>query len=186
VKPFCPLCECKPLFPISRVDRDISPSPPQLPQGENQMQLLCESRLNKYTNVQKTNTSILGHGDMILVKNTCITFFGVCNHRDQWARWHELMCQFWKLWNRLIADEWKGQWERRWWSFFFLPGGAGHYFCELICEWFLQTYNVQCNFSGNNHSKKALQLQIFIPIYRAHQRNALLFFALQRGFNTKY
>ena len=86
VKPFCPLCECKPLFPISRVDRDISPSPPQLPQGENQMQLLCESRLNKYTNVQKTNTSILGHGDMILVKNTCITFFGVCNHRDQWAR----------------------------------------------------------------------------------------------------
>ena len=157
VKPFCPLCECKPLFPISRVDRDISPSPPQLPQGENQMQLLCESRLNKYTNVQKTNTSILGYGDMILVENTCITFFGMCNHRDQWARWHELMCQFWKLWNRLIADEWKGQWERRWWSFFLLAGGAGHYFCELICEWFLQTYNVQCNSSGNNHSKKALQ-----------------------------
>ena len=53
--PFCPFCECKPLFPISPPDRDISPSAPQLPQGEEQMQLLCKSLLNKYTNVKKTN-----------------------------------------------------------------------------------------------------------------------------------
>ena len=53
--PFCPFCECKPLFPISPADRDISPSAPQLPQGEEQMQLLCKSLLNKYTNVKKTN-----------------------------------------------------------------------------------------------------------------------------------
>ena len=102
-----------------------------------------------WTNTQMFKRQILASWDMEIWyywKNTCITFFGMCNHRAQWARWHELMCQFWKLWNRLIADEWKGQWERRWWSFFLLAGGAGHYFCELICEWFLQTYNVQCNF----------------------------------------